>query len=176
MTQLTISLKQEVCDDRRPAYCTGKRRYTVSTGTPNGRASQDLCTTLFVARSVIPCCEERAPALHESATCESSLQDRRAWWRGNEEADTTTRREFVAKSNYYWSLLGLMGLRLLCSLRPQLLCPPAGVVTRCLAVPGVSESPCLFRVAQVGLLDDVWDDDYEAEVLPCNFVVEVVCF
>lgn len=62
------------------------------------------------------------------------------------------------------------------SLRPQLLCSPASVVARCLAVPGVSEPPRLLGVAEIGLLDDVWHDNYETEVLPCNFIVEIVCF
>jgi hypothetical protein len=64
----------------------------------------------------------------------------------------------------------------LCCLRPQLFCPPPGVVARRLAVPGVAVPSSLLRVAEVGLLDDVGDDDDEAEVLSRDLVVQVVGF
>jgi hypothetical protein len=49
-------------------------------------------------------------------------------------------------------------------------------VARRLAVPCVAVSSSLLWVAEVGLLDDVRDDDDEAEVLPSDLVVQVVGF
>src|SRR5690242_16518752 len=119
---------------------------------PKSRTSQDLCVTLLVARSVASYRGQRAPALHRSATCEISLREGCAWIEQRTEQrafrvgacipNTLFREDFVFRC---------------CLLRPQLLRPPTSVVARCIRVPCVSESPALLWVAEVGLLDDIWD-------------------
>ena len=49
-------------------------------------------------------------------------------------------------------------------------------MARRFAVPGVAVSSSLLRVAEVCLLDDVGNDDDEAEVFSCDLVVQVVGF
>lgn len=74
----------------------------------------------------------------------------------------------LAVFGHHWDI----GVR---TLWPQLLCPPASVVSRGVGVPCVSEPSCFLGVAKVGLFDHIGYDDYEAEVLPRNLVMQVVC-
>lgn len=121
-----------------------------------------------------------SPLLYKSATSRGSLRERRAWQGVGMRRCVRSRDDgiVIAHLDYYFCcLLRAFGRACsvgICISRPQLFRPPAGVVPCRVGVPCVSVPPCFFRVAEVGLFDDIWDDDYESEILPRNLIVQVV--
>jgi hypothetical protein len=61
---------------------------------------------------------------------------------------------------------------ILASLRPQFLRPP---LPRAL-VKRIPPPPALLRITEVRLLNIIGHNDYEAEILSCNGVVQIVGF